>query len=172
MPLKNPMTRNRITLSTAVLFLLPIAAATAADGDKVGDRTVAEWRTALQASAETARTDAVNALLKCGAGARPLVPELTKALADASVDVRIGAASCLSKIGPDSKDAVPALIKQLSDANGLARCCAAEALGNIGAAAKDALPGLEKLLTEKAIDYRKTARAAIRKINEALAEKK
>jgi HEAT repeat protein len=94
------------------------------------------------------RRQALGVLGAIGAAAKPALPELTAALADADETCATEAAVAIAEIGADASAAVPELQKLLADdAPAGTRYTAAYALGRIGSAAKAALPRLLELST-------------------------
>ncbi|MFM7206943.1 MAG: HEAT repeat domain-containing protein [Planctomycetaceae bacterium] len=93
------------------------------------------------------RLNVMEILSQIGAAAKPALPELTAALADADPQVRGDAAVAIAAIGEAAVDAVPGLQKIVVDAQadpGL-RSAAAFALGKIGPAAGAAGAALRDL---------------------------
>jgi HEAT repeat protein len=88
------------------------------------------------------------ALESVGPGAKELVPELIKLLADRRAVIREASASILGVIGPEARAAVPALTRLLADATISVRNEGVVALGRIGAEAASAVPALADLLRQ------------------------
>jgi HEAT repeat protein len=94
-----------------------------------------------------------------GAMGAAVVPELTAALREQSVERRRVAAYALGSIGPDARPAVKALAARLSDEEPAMRFLAARALGGIGKDAHAALPRLRDATADK--DTATSIRAAL-----------
>jgi HEAT repeat protein len=84
------------------------------------------------------RIEALQALARMGAEARPVHETLVSLLKDQDEHVRWLAAKVLGKIGPPAAAAMPALIAALKDEDDEVREHAAEALGDIGPSAPQA----------------------------------
>lgn len=108
---------------------------------RLGDVAVEHLRTRL--AEPSSRRQALGVLAAIGPAARPALPDLVAALADADEAAATEAAVAIAEIGGGAAEAVPELQKMLGDgAPAGARYTAAYALGRIGPAAKAALPRL------------------------------
>jgi HEAT repeat protein len=74
---------------------------------------------------------AIDAIVRIGPLAKPLVPGLTATLKNKTPYMRIHAAEALGNVGPDAKDAVPALRELLKDSRDDVRRAAEKALKKI-----------------------------------------
>lgn len=117
---------------------------------------------------EEIKSDAINALAKLGARAKPAVPALAKLLKDKSNYVRNFSANALSEIGRDAAAAVPALKEAMHDSDPSVSQAAQTALGSIGAASAVAIPDLILFLRDWESSTQECAAAyALAKIGEA-----
>lgn len=82
-----------------------------------------------------------------GAAAAPATPNLTQALRRPDADVRRQAADALGRIGPAASEAVPALVSAMADRDPEVRWRAAAAIGRIGAGASGCESALKLLLS-------------------------
>lgn len=96
-----------------------------------------------------------------GAMGAEVVPELTGALRDKSVERRRVAAYALGSIGPDARPAVKTLAARLTDEEPAVRFLAARALGSIGKDAKGALPRLRDATNDMDVTTRIRAALAV-----------
>ncbi|MCI0459332.1 MAG: HEAT repeat domain-containing protein [Gemmataceae bacterium] len=88
------------------------------------------------------REHAFRALTFIGTGARIVVPELLKGLADPNENVRIAAVSFVGGSAPLSREAIPKLVQFVKDKNPVMRRRAIGALGRFGSEARVAIPAL------------------------------
>lgn len=94
------------------------------------------------------------------------LPELIKLLSAYDAESRIAASRSLGAMGASAADAVPSLVSNLSYSDtSEVRKEAAIALGEIGSAAKAAVPGLILTLRDEAPQVRRSAAAALGKID-------
>jgi HEAT repeat protein len=100
-----------------------------------------------------------------GAMGTAVVPELTAALGDKSLERRRVAAYALGSIGPDARPAVKALTERLRDVEPSMRFLAARALGSVGKEAKSALPRLRDATSDKDTPTRIRAALAVWEIS-------
>src|SRR5262249_13034635 len=111
----------------------------------VGGKTLDQWMDDLKSSDPSVREKAISMIKLYGTAARPAVPALIKAMADADVALRVNAIIALGLIGMDQQDVekgVVALTRALNDTQGIVRFQAAMALGRLGVDAKSAVPAL------------------------------
>lgn len=116
----------------------------AAESVLVDGRPVKAWAKDLRQPEAVPRSKTVAAVGKLGEDAKPLVPILTKMLADEQPELRITAAQAIARLGPIAKETVPALIANLKDPNQRVRLAVITALGNMREEAKSALPALQE----------------------------
>jgi HEAT repeat protein len=90
-----------------------------------------------------------------------VVPALTTALKDPSIERRRVAAYALGAIGPDARSAVAALERLLRDEQETLRFLGARALGSIGKDAQRALARLDETTADKAASVRIRAALAV-----------
>ncbi len=120
------------------------------------------------------RMNAVAALSRLGAAARPAIPALVKAVNNKSNQKNLGmspfnirerAALALGRVSAGSVDAVPALTAALLEAHThQMRLAAVSGLGYVGPPARAAAPLLHALLQDRSSDMRECAKDALLKI--------
>jgi HEAT repeat protein len=109
---------------------------------------------------------AASALARLGAEARPVVPELLRALKDERRQSRFQAAWALAAIEPSAAaPAVPALVEALGSKGEIDRRVAARAAEQIGPAARATVPALRAALTDRSLPLRLAAAKALVKID-------
>jgi len=128
--------------------------------------TAVEYARDLESSDAKVRREAAYQLSRMGAGAKPALPQLIKALEDDQQQVWFGAITALANLKGDAEPALPALLKELEswqpfrkDRQGTqALYRTALALGSIGG---PAIPGLSNALTHEKWSVRAGASRAL-----------
>lgn len=130
----------------------------------VGNHTgaVAFVEQALDTNDMRQRCDVIAAFDLLGQEARPLVPQLKKALRHPEVSIRCVAVRALSRLNLNPSELLPDLLPMMSDKVINVRWDVIDALGALGPAAAEAIPLLEKAVSNSATSTK--AKAALEKI--------
>jgi HEAT repeat protein len=142
---------------------VPLSEVVGPDGDPLDPRA-ADLARQLDHASPKKRAEAARKLAELGAGARPALRGLLKALKDRNEAVRHHAALALEQIGTLGRAELPTLTEALADKNLDVRLFAAKALERVGAEAKPAAPALVKALGDKDPGVRRHCAGALGKI--------
>jgi HEAT repeat protein len=183
---------NMLCRGTGALLLFGLFLGLVGAADPlIAGKSPAEWTKILRDENVETRFDAMVALNKVGAEARPVLPALIAALRDEDLRVRVLAARTMGRIGPEAKSAaapltellgspesvvrssattalkqigsssIPPLVKSLAGSTPRIRRAAALALGTFGAEARSATVELVKALTDESFAVRRAAAQAL-----------